>query len=159
MKKILTIAATGVICVLAAATQTLAQSTVTSGGTAASTCAISSTSDGVLALSPGGDAMSTDVAGGSKGNVVVKCAQGASLKLGVPTLTAPAGANATTTVSNFNGGSGPANFVNAVGTTIAPIVTKKTGAVANVSSVVTADNDEFITPGAYKVVVPATLTP
>jgi hypothetical protein len=159
MKKILTIAATGVICVLAAATQTLAQSTVTSGGTAASTCAIASTTDGVLALNAGGDVMSTDVAGGSKGNVVVKCAQGASLKLGTPALTAPAGANATTTKSFFNGGSGPANFVNATGGTITPIATKKTGAVANVSSTVTADNDEFITPGAYKVVVPATLTP
>jgi hypothetical protein len=159
MKKILTIAATGVICVLAAATQTLAQSTVTSGGTAASVCSIASTTDGVLALNAGGDAMSTDVAGGSKGNVVVKCAQGASLKLGTPTLTAPAGANATTTTTNFNGGTGPANFVNATGGTISPIATKKTGAKANVSSTVTADNDEFISPGAYKVVVPATLTP
>jgi hypothetical protein len=162
MKKILTIAATGVICVLAAATQTLAQATsgnVTSGGTAASTCAIASTTDGKLALNAGGDALSTDVEGGNKGSVVVKCAQGSSLKLGVPALTAPNGANATNTVSNFNGGSGAVNFTTATGQTIQPIATKKTGATANVSTTVTALNDEFITPGVYKVVVPATLTP
>ncbi len=161
MNKILTITATGVICVFAGASQTLAQSTVTvtSSGTAPSVCWIVSTTDGVLALSPGGGRMSTDVAGGSKGTVVVKCAKGSALKLGTPVLTAPVGANPTTTVSKFNGGTGPANFVNATGQTISPIATKKTGATANVSSTVTAKNNEFITPGVYKVVVPATLIP
>jgi hypothetical protein len=159
MKNILTIAATGLICVIAGATQTLAQSTVTSSGTAASVCSIASTTDGVLALNAVGDRMSTDAPGGSKGAVIVKCAQGASLKLGTPALNAPAGANATNTVSKFNGGSGAANFVSATGGTISPIATKKTGATARVSSIVTAKNDEFITPGLYEVVVPVTLTP
>jgi hypothetical protein len=159
MKSILTISATGVICFIAGTTKTLAQSTVTSSGTAPPVCYIVSTTDGVLALSPGGGRMSTEVAGGSKGAVVVKCAQGSALKLGTPALTAPVGANATTTKSFFNGGSGPVNFVNASGNTISPIVTKKTGATANVSSIVTAKKNEFITPGVYKVVVPATLIP
>jgi hypothetical protein len=162
MKKILTIAATGVIWVLTGASHTLAQEstvTVTSSGTAPSFCRIVSTTDGVLALSPSGGKMSTDVAGGSKGNVIVKCAQGSALKLGTPVLTAPVGANPTTTVSKFNGGTGPANFVNATGDTISPIATKKTGATANVSSTVTTKNKELITPGVYKVVVPATLIP
>jgi hypothetical protein len=162
MKKILTIAATGLICVLAGASQTIAQSTtvtVTNSGTATSVCRIVSTTDGVLALSPGGGKMSTDVAGGSKGNVVVKCAQGSALKLGTPVLTAPVDANPTTTVSKFNGGSGSPKFVKATGDTISPITTKKTGATANVSSTVTAKNNEFITPGVYKVVVPASLIP
>jgi hypothetical protein len=162
MKIILTVVATGVISVLAGASQALAQltTTVTSSGTAPSVCYIVSTTDGVLALSPGGGKMSTDVTGGSKGTVVVKCAQGSALTLGTPILTAPVGANATTTVSRFNGGSGSANFANATGTTISPIKTKVTGATANVSSVVTAKkNNEFITPGAYKVVVPAILIP
>lgn len=159
VKTILTVAATGVSCVFAGVSQTLAQSTVTSSGTATSVCFIASTTDGVLALTPSGGRMSTDVAGGKKGTVVVKCAKGSALKLGTPALTAPPGANATTTVSKFNGGSGPANFVNATGNTISPIATKKTGATANVSSVVTAKNNEFITPGVYKVVVPATLIP
>jgi hypothetical protein len=159
MKSILIVVATGATFVLAGASQTQAQSTVTSSGTAVSICYIVSTSDGVLALSPGGGKMSTDVQGGSKGTVVVKCAKGSALKLGTPALTAPPGANPTTTVSKFNGGSGPTNFVNATGNTISPIATKKTGATANVSSVVTAKNNEFITPGVYKVVVPATLIP
>ena len=159
MKIILPVVATGVVCVLAGASETLAQSTVTSSGTAASVCFIASTTDGVLALSSGGGRMSTDVAGGKKGTVVVKCAKGSALKLGTPALTAPPGANATITVSKFNGGSGAANFVNASGNMISPIATKKTGATANVSSIVTAKNNEFITPGVYKVVVPATLIP
>jgi hypothetical protein len=162
MKSILTVVATGVICVLASATQTLAEPStgnVTSGGTAASTCSIASTTNGTLALNDGGDALSTDVAGGSKGNVIVKCAQGSSLRLGIPNLTAPTGANLTNTVSVFNGGSGATNFESATGTKIEPIATKKTGATANVSTTVTALNDEFITPGAYSVTVPATLTP
>ena len=159
MKSTLTVVGTGVICLLAGVDSTLAQSTVTSSGTAPSVCFIASTTDGVLALSPSGSKMSTDVAGGKKGTVLVKCAKGTSLKLGTPALTAPVGANPTTTVSRFNGGSGAANFVNATGNTISPIATKKTGATANVSSVVTAKNNEFITPGVYKVVVPTTLTP
>jgi hypothetical protein len=159
MKSTFTVVATGVICLLTGVNQTLAQSTVTSSGTAPSVCFIASTTDGILALSANGGKMSTDVAGGKKGVVTVKCAQGTSLKLGTPTLTAPVDANPTTTVSRFNGGSGPANFVNATGNTISPIKTKKTGATANVSSIVTAKNNEFITPGVYKVVVPTTLTP
>jgi hypothetical protein len=161
VKKIPTIAATGIICIFTRASQTIAQSTVTvtSSGTTSSVCRIVSTTDGVLGLSSDGGKMSTDVGGGSKGTVVVKCAQGSALKLGIPVLTAPVGANPTTTVSKFNGGTGPANFVNATGDIISPIATKKTGATANVSSTVTAKNKEFITPGVYKVVVPATLIP
>lgn len=159
VKNIPTVIGIGVICVVAGANRTLAQSTITSSGDAPAICYIVSTTDGVLALSPSGGKMSTDVAGGKKGTVVVKCAKGTSLTLGTPVLTAPAGANPTTTVSKFNGGSGSTNFENATGNTISPVVTKRTGATANVSSVVTAKNNQFITPGTYKVVVPATLIP
>lgn len=166
MKKILTIAATGVICVLAGATQTFAQQTGSVGntGNAGTLCAITSTAPGTLALNADGDKLSTDVTGGTKGAVSVRCAQAASLKLGVPAVTSPPSANATTPSVNFGGGA-TAGFIGIgaggpSGDTIAPVKTNRTGATATVSTTLTVTNpSDFITPGAYSVSVPATLTP
>jgi hypothetical protein len=163
MKKILTIAATGVICVLAGATQTLAQAqsgSVSNSGNAGATCKFSGNTPGTLTLNGNGDKLGTDFAGGAKGTVSVVCSQGSSLKIGTPTLTtAPAGANATTQAAVFSGGSGFTGVANPSGDTIAPVKTKVAGATANISTTVSATGGEFITPGSYVVNVPLTLTP
>jgi hypothetical protein len=164
MKKILTIAATGIICVLAGATQTLAQPVQASSsvsGTVGSTCRFSGNSPGTLVLNPNGDKLGTDFAGGTKGNVSVVCSQGSSLKIGTATLTsAPGGANLTTLSAVFNGGSGFQNLAAPPsGDTISPVKTNVAGATANISTTVSATGGEFITPGSYVVNVPLTLTP
>jgi hypothetical protein len=146
MKKILTIAATGVICVLAAATQTLAQTTT---GNVTS----------ILKQNAVGD-LSTDAPGGSQGTIKVICSRAnASLVLDASNLSSPQGAKPATATSKFNGGSGPASFSGANGQTIGSIITKKDGATANVSSLVVANDNEILTPGTYTVVVPARITP
>jgi hypothetical protein len=159
MKKILTIAATGVICVLAGATQTLAQSTVANPGTAVQVCSITGTTNGALAQNADGD-LTTDIAGGAKGTVAVKCSSSsAKLNLGTPSLDKPVGSKPATADSNFNGGTAGGPFATASGKTVSSIVTKKAGSTANVSSTVTADNGEILTPGSYTVTVPASITP
>jgi hypothetical protein len=160
MKNILTIAATGVICVLAAATQTLAQqNNAGADGSASARCAITGTTTGRLVQNNNGD-LTTDFAGGSQGTVGVVCSRAnATLVLDAPVLTPPAGAKPATATSNFSGGTGPASFTGAVGQTIPSIITKKAGATANVSSLVVANDGEILTPGSYTVVVPARITP
>jgi hypothetical protein len=160
MKKILTIAVAGLLFTFAEAAQTLADTaTVIMSGTVPQVCNITSTSSGNLALSVGGDNMSTENAGGNPGSVTVKCNKGASLKLTGATTNAPTGANAYNTTYKFKGGTGNSLFETATGDTIAPVATKKTGATANVSSTVTALNDEYLTPGFYSTVINVTLTP
>jgi hypothetical protein len=160
MKKKLTIAVVGGLLTFAFANQALADTaTVTISGTVPQVCNITSTTPGTLALSLGGDNMSTENGGGNHGSVTVKCNKGTSLKLTGATTNAPAGANAYTTTYKFKGGTGNPLFVNATGDTIAPVATKKTSATANVSSTVTALNDEYLTPGFYSVIINVTLTP
>jgi hypothetical protein len=160
MNKILTIAATGVLVTLTYATQTLADTaTVTMSGTVPQVCNITSTTPGNLALNSSGDNLSSENAGGNHASVTVKCNKGTSLKLTGATTNAPAGANAYSTTYKFKGGSGNPLFVNATGDTITPVSTKRTGATANISSSVTALNDEYLTPGFYSVTVDVTLTP
>jgi hypothetical protein len=160
MNKILTIAANGVLFTFACVTQTLADTaTVTMTGTVQQVCNITSTTPGNLALSAGGDNLSTENAGGSRGSVTVKCNKGTSLKLTGATTTAPAGANAYKTTYQFQGGNGNPLFVNATGDTITPVSTKRTGATANISTAVTALNNEYLTPGFYSVTVNVMLTP
>jgi hypothetical protein len=160
MKKILTIAVAGGIFAFALTNQALADTaTVTMSGTVPQVCNITATTSGNLALSPGGDNLSTDNAGGSLGAVTVKCNKGTSLKLTGVTTNAPAGANPYTTTYKFKGGTGSPVFATATGNTITPVATKRTGATANVSSTITALNNEYLTPGFYSVTVNVTLTP
>ncbi len=160
MNKILTISVAGGLFTLTFATQALADTaTVTMLGTVPQVCNITATTPGNLALSPSGDNMSTENAGGTLGAVIVKCNKGTSLKLTGAATTAPAGANAYMTTYKFKGGTGNSIFSTATGDTITPVATKMTGATANVSSTITALNNEYLTPGFYSVTVNVTLMP
>jgi hypothetical protein len=160
MKKVFTITvAVELFFSFATAIPTLADTTITMTGTVPQVCNIVAITPGNLSVNAAGDSMSTDNAGGIQGSVRVTCNKGTSLKLSTPIVTTPAGANAYKTTYGFKGGAGNALFVGATGDTIAPVVTNKTGATANVSSTITALNNEYITPGYYSVVIPVILTP
>jgi hypothetical protein len=155
MKNILTIAATGVICVLAGATQTLAQleAEASSKGTATLPCKIQSTTEGTLGLTDTSD-LSTKA--GTKAQVLVICGTNAKLQLLAPTVVGPKDAKFTTE-SAFAGGD--KTYIGATGTEIKPAKTSKTGSTAFINHSVSGKDGEFLPEGDYVVTTKLKLVP
>jgi hypothetical protein len=165
MKKILTIAATGLLSALAGAAQAQVNVTqsVSSTGTVASSCNITASTPGALTGNTNPPSILTTGTGTGAGTAKVICNTESSV------LTLTSGTNTLPTYSNpantpivtfgFTGG-GTGIYSTATGTTVtATESTSATGDTAKIVSTVTSVGGKLLKPGTYTSIVTATLTP
>jgi hypothetical protein len=163
MKKILTIAATGLLSALAGAAQAQVTQSVSSTGTVASSCNITASTPGTLTGNTTPPSILTTGTGANAGTAKVICNTESSvltLTAGtntLPTYTNPA--NTPTVTFGFTAG-GSGIYSAATGTAVtATEATSATGDTAKIVSTVTSVGGKLLKPGAYTSVVTATLTP